>query len=112
MNKPKIYLETTIFNFPFADDAPQLKADTNKLFSEIKAGRYEPYTSAYAIEELNDTEKIDKLIKMKELIEEYNIKIIPVSGEVERLAALYLTEGGNKQEIHYRCLAYCNNCGK
>ena len=33
-----IYLETTIFNFPFADDAPQYKADTLHLFSEIKAG--------------------------------------------------------------------------
>ena len=30
---------------------------------------------------------------MKGLIEEYNIMIIPVSGEAERLAALYLNEG-------------------
>ena len=29
---PTIYLETTIFNFPFADDAPQYKADTLKLY--------------------------------------------------------------------------------
>ena len=27
-----IYLETTIFNYPFADDAPQYKADTLRLF--------------------------------------------------------------------------------
>jgi len=38
MSKPKIYLETTIFNFPFADDAPQLREDTLKLFEEIRAG--------------------------------------------------------------------------
>jgi hypothetical protein len=37
MKKTSIYLETTIFNFPFADDAPQYKADTLKLFEEIKA---------------------------------------------------------------------------
>jgi hypothetical protein len=27
VEKPKIYLETTMFNFPFADDAPQYRAD-------------------------------------------------------------------------------------
>jgi hypothetical protein len=37
---PTIYLETTIFNFPFADDAPQYKADTLRLFAEIKAGKF------------------------------------------------------------------------
>jgi len=93
MGKPKIYLETTIFNFPFADDAPELKADTLKLFDEIKAGKYEPYTSIYAIEELNDTKQLEKLEKMKELIDKYDISIISGSGEAERLAALYLTEG-------------------
>jgi len=36
MKTPTIYLETTIFNSPFADDAPQYQADTLKLFAEIK----------------------------------------------------------------------------
>jgi len=93
MGKPKIYLETTIFNFPFADDAPQLKEDTLKLLEEIKTGKYEPYTSIYAIEELNDTKQLEKLDKMKRLIDKYNISIISGSGEAERLADLYLAEG-------------------
>ena len=93
MSKPKIYLETSIFNFPFADDAPQLKADTIRLFEEIKAGKYEPYTSIYALEELENTVQINKLKKMKGLIEACNITIIPVSEDAERLAALYLAEG-------------------
>ena len=93
MNKPKIYLETTIFNFPFADDAPELKADTLKLFDAIKAGKYEPYTSTYAVEELERTKEPEKLEKMKGLIDEYHIIMISGSGEAERLAALYLAEG-------------------
>jgi len=36
MRTPKIYLETTLFNFFFADDAPEKKLDTIKLFQEIK----------------------------------------------------------------------------
>ena len=35
MRIPDIYFETTIFNFPFADDAPQYKADTLRLFAEV-----------------------------------------------------------------------------
>jgi hypothetical protein len=31
---PKVYLETTIFNFPFADDAPALQKDTLKKVIE------------------------------------------------------------------------------
>ena len=92
MRKPKIYLETTIFNFPFADDAPQLRADTLKLFEEIKTGKYEPYTSIYVLDELENTVQTDKLRKMKGLIEIYNITVIPISEEAERLAGLYLAE--------------------
>ena len=93
MGKPKIYLETTIFNFPFAEDAPQLRADTLKLFNEIKTGKYEPYTSIYALDELENTVQTDKLKKMKGLIEACNITVIPINEEAERLAALYLVEG-------------------
>ena len=93
MSRPKIYLETTIFNFPFADDAPELRADTLKLFEEIKAGKYEPYTSIYALDELENTVQIEKLEKMKGLIEACKIAVLPISEEAERLAALYLAEG-------------------
>jgi hypothetical protein len=96
MSIPKIYLETTIFNFPFADDAPEYKADTVKLFDEIRAGKYEPYTSTYAVEELEDTVETDKLEKMRRLIEEYSVTIIPASPEAERLAAIYIAEGAVK----------------
>jgi len=93
MNKPKIYLETTIFNFPFVDDAPELKADTLKLFDEIMAGKYEPFTSSYVLDELENTKQPEKLERMKKLIQEYNIKVIPFSAEAEKLALLYLAEG-------------------
>jgi len=40
MRIPSVYLETTIFNFPFADDAPQYRDDTLQLFREIRAGKF------------------------------------------------------------------------
>ncbi len=52
MRAPRVYLETTIFNFCFADDAPEMRRDTLALLEEIKAGKYEPFTSDYVLREL------------------------------------------------------------
>ena len=87
-----IYLETTIFNFPFADDAPQYRSDTLKLFAEIKAGNYRPLTSVYVTREFEsatDALREDRL----RLIHEYGVEVIPASNEAERLARLYIAEG-------------------
>ncbi len=92
MRIPKIYLETTIFNFPFVDDAPDKKKDALKLFEEISEGKYIPYTSAYVIEELEKA-GIELRAVMLELLEKYNIEVLPVSAEIESLAEIYVNEG-------------------
>jgi hypothetical protein len=93
MSVPRIYLETTMFNFPFADDAPQYRADTLRLFEKIKEGKFEPCTSQYVIEELLKTPDKEKRDKMLGFINDYDIKILERSGSAETLAAVYVAEG-------------------
>jgi len=93
MRVPSIYLETTIFNFPFANDAPQYQADTKRLFAEIKTGKFKPYTSEYVPRELEITKDAEKLKKMKALISDYGITVIPANPEIERLADVYVSTG-------------------
>jgi len=93
MRIPRIYLETTIFNFPFADDAPQYKADTLKLFGEIRTGKFRPFTSEYVMRELEEIKDMEKLEKMKALVDDYNIEIIPENEEARRLAGIYVKDG-------------------
>jgi hypothetical protein len=45
MKRLKLYLETSVWNFLFADDAPDKKAATEKLFSEIENGKYAIFIS-------------------------------------------------------------------
>jgi predicted nucleic acid-binding protein len=90
---PSIYLETTIFNFPFADDAPHYQSDTKCLFAEIKAGKFKPFTSEYVIDELEDTQDAEKLKNMKALIAEHRIEVLPGNDEIIRLAGQYTTLG-------------------
>lgn len=59
MRVPKIYLETTMFNYYF-DKERDAHADTVKLFEEIASGKYEAYTSAYVINELSDADELKK----------------------------------------------------
>jgi len=91
MRIPKIYLETTMFNY-FFDTVRDAHADTVKLFKEIKAGIYQGYTSMYVLHELNQAPK-DKRDKMLSLINQYNITTFDESAEALKLAEVYVSEG-------------------
>ena len=88
---PKIYLETTIFNFYFDTDRDAY-ADTVKLFKEIKAGKYKAYTSTYVTKELEAAPE-PKCSKMMKLISDYNIAVLAPSDEAAVLAQKYIASG-------------------
>ena len=90
MRIPRIYLETTIFNYYF-DTEREAHADTVKLFEEIKAGKYEAFTSMYAVRELRDAPP-EKMKKMLTLIDEYGVTTLDFSTEAEQLAEIYVRE--------------------
>ena len=91
VRKPKIYLETTVFNHYFDTDREAHTA-TVKLFGEILAGKYEAYTSVYVADELENA-KEPKRSNMLELIPKYNIQVLQFDKEAERLAEIYVNEG-------------------
>ncbi len=92
MSKLKIYLETTILNFYFADDAPDKRLDTIKLFEEITQGKYEAYTSYAVIDEINKaSEQVRE--RLLSLLVKYNITILDEGSDVDKLTDLYVTEG-------------------
>jgi len=91
MKSLKAYLETTIFNFVFADDSPDKKQDTLRLFDEIKQGKYIPYTSDYVLQELLKAEE-PKKTKMVNLLDQYGIILLATDNNAEILADAYVAE--------------------
>ena len=91
MRTQKIYLETTVFNYYFDVDRDAY-AYTVRLFDEIREGRYEAYTSDYAVRELEDArqEKRDKMIG---LIKEFDITVLEESDAARELADRYIENG-------------------
>ena len=91
MRPPKIYLETTMFNYFFDTDRDAHPA-TVKLFEEIAAEKYEAYTARPVIEEIGRT-KTDKREKMLTLIADREIPILETGVDAERLADIYVADG-------------------
>ena len=91
MRVPKIYLETTLFNFYFDEDRGFAHAETVRLFEEIAAGKYEAFTSTYVTDELENAPEV-KRDKMMRLITEYKISVLAPNVEVVRVADIYIAE--------------------
>jgi hypothetical protein len=88
-----VYLETTIFSFPFADDAPQYREDTRRLWDAVRAGRFDAYTSEYVEDEIERTDDEKRRADMRELLNLPCVKMLTKSGDAERLADAYIAEG-------------------
>jgi hypothetical protein len=96
LGAPKIYLETTMFNFPFVPDKPgytELKTQTLEIFRLVKTGKLIPYTSLIALQELRDTDSPERQENMLAIVREYHISILSLDDSARRLAELYVNEG-------------------
>ena len=45
MKTPRLYLETSLRNFNFADDAPEKKEITLRFLEKVRRGKYQVYIS-------------------------------------------------------------------
>jgi hypothetical protein len=86
MDKVRVYLETTMFSFYYENREfypySELKAQVRQIFDQIKSGKYEPYTSAYATDEIENEKNQEKRDNMWQLITDYNVKMLESTDEV------------------------------
>lgn len=96
MVKSSLYLDTSVINFLFADDAPEKKEITVDLFDNfIRLGVYDTYITEFVIAEINqNTNELERDLLLK-VVEEYPIEILPIDKreEIGALAQNYLDNG-------------------
>jgi hypothetical protein len=80
-----------VFNY-FFDLDRKGHTDTVRLFEAIEAGRHKGYTSGYTIYELRKAIE-PKRSKMLTLIEKYDITVLDIEDESDRMADLYIQGG-------------------
>jgi predicted nucleic acid-binding protein len=92
MNIPKVYIETSVFNFYFLDKDVSKKEDTLLFFERVEKREFEPYTSNVVLKELRQSSD-EKYLKMFSLVEKYAIKVIDSEIIDEELADKYIESG-------------------
>ncbi len=90
MKRLRLYLETSVWNFYFADDAPEKRAETLKLFEEIRGGKYEVYVSELVIAEIDNAQEAKRTV-LKKLMDDYQPLELEMDGSVEELSDKYLS---------------------
>ena len=92
MKQLKLYLETSVWNFYFADDAPEKKAETRQFFEQVKHGYYTIYISEIVLNEIARAPE-EKRQKLLNLIREYQPITLKLNMDIVNLAQQYLQEG-------------------
>jgi len=94
MHKLKLYLDTSVINFYFAEDAPEKMAVTRRFFDqELASGKYETYISLLVLDELEETPDPKLREKLVNLARQYVTEVFPVNDEVDLMAAKFLEAG-------------------
>ena len=92
MRKLKLYLDTSVWNFYYADDAPEKKEITRQFFENLKAGYYQIYSSAVVIQEIENADEKTRS-ELSVLLEEYKPIMLEVDDEIDELAGIYINGG-------------------
>lgn len=94
MKKIKIYLDTSIINFLFADDAPEKQDITVNFFKNyVKPIVYDVFISPVVMDEIAKTSDTIQKEKLYSVIKEYQLKILDIEEhipELKRLAQCYI----------------------
>jgi predicted nucleic acid-binding protein len=88
---PKLFLETSVFNYYNYGKEGKKQQDTRKLFEDIKQGKYRAYTSALVTDEIKAASE-KKRDQMMELVERYRIVMVPDNPHVKPLADIYMAK--------------------
>jgi len=84
----KLYIETTVPNFLFADDAPEKKAVTEEFYKWIRISPDTLYISELVLDEINRAQPPLRA-KLLDAVARLQAKILAITDEAEGLAQRY-----------------------
>jgi predicted nucleic acid-binding protein len=95
MKKLKIYLDTSVISFVYADDSPEKQSVTKEFFDRF-LDKYDVYISALVLTEIEKARDENLRRKLREVIRTYKISTLEVKTEdqdiIYDLARRYVDE--------------------
>lgn len=111
MKKLKLYLDTSVFSFVFADDELQKRESTNNFFDKLSKFNCEIFISETVIVEVSRSEE-PLQTKLRELISKHRPTLLTIDEEVKMLAKRYVEEGlipeKYQEDAHHIAIAVVN----
>ena len=92
MKKTKLYLDTSVPSFLFADDSPEKREVTIKFWDVLKLGIYDIVISDILLSEISRSE-IPSPQELENKLSEIILEIVSVNEDVFSLAQKYIDEG-------------------
>lgn len=91
-----LYLDTSVINFLFAEDAPEMKDITVDFFNNfISKGVYKTFISEFVLQEILQTNDLQKREALLKVITDYDIDLVEIAdyNTIDTLADSYITNG-------------------
>ena len=94
MKKLRLYLDTSVISFLYAEDSPDFRRVTEEFFAR-HAAKYELFTSPVTVLEISRDSAPDHRRRLFDALHTYPITMLAgePAAEIERLAELYLRRG-------------------
>jgi predicted nucleic acid-binding protein len=94
MKPLKIYLDTSVISFLFAEDTPDLRRITERFFTRfVNQGYFETYISEVVLQEIEKTQNLMRRDQLLSVITTYGFSILPLNEEIIRMAGVYIKCG-------------------
>ena len=114
MKKLKIYLDTSVISHLIAPDVPEKEADTRRLWSEIREGRFDVFISPVVAEELERCPEPKRSLLL-EYLHKIDFTVLHKNVEVAELTSQYIEAKilrgksfDDCQHIAYACVYNCD----
>ena len=92
MRKLSVYVETSVWSHAFAEDAPQLRQETERFLDEAREGKYDLFVSPIVFMEVAKATE-DLAVRLRGLIGELAPVVLDFDDAMDRLAQEYLEHG-------------------
>jgi predicted nucleic acid-binding protein len=91
--RERLYLETSVWNFLFADDAPEKQLVTKEFFALCPSRPWSLIVSQIVIDEIMDTPDVEHRARLLDAVHRQVPEFVDVSDEALELAEKYILQG-------------------
>jgi len=113
-DRVRLYLETSVPNFLFVDDAPDKRQRTERLFAQLAQGRHQAWISDLYIEEIERASDEWRRNGLRSLITQYGLQLLVATQEVISLRQEYIAAqaftAANRADAQHVALAVLGQC--